>query len=95
MSESAEVRRCRELLRAICERHLSAAAAVTVESLARPAIRLAHGDGPTRSHLGGAAFLDDEAQWPRWHERPLSLVAVIDLADLAGLASDGTVKRTV
>jgi uncharacterized protein YwqG len=88
VTESAEVQRYRELLRAICGRHLAANAAATVESLARPAIRLVHGAGPTRSHLGGAAFLDDEAHWPRWHDRPLSLVAVIDLADLAGLHSD-------
>lgn len=85
---NAEVEALRERLSQICHRRLDPEAAHLVGSLARPAIRLRHTDQPTRSHLGGAALLSDSDQWPRWRGRPLSLVAVIDLAELERFDTD-------
>ena len=82
----------------ICREQLNPEAAAVVESLARPAVRMHHTDDPTRSHLGGGALLVDSNQWPRWNDRPLSLVAVIDLAELSqfdtepGLPSQGVLN---
>lgn len=88
MTGNSEIPRLRAQLNEICARHLSTDAAAALEALTRPAIRLVHNDGPTRSHLGGPALLDDEAQWPHWQGRPLSLLAVIDLSELKDFDSD-------
>lgn len=78
----------REGLAQLSRHHLAPEAATWVESSARPAIDLRHTDRATRSHLGGAARLDNSHEWPRHEGRPLSLVAVLDLAELAPLATD-------
>ena len=88
MTKNVDVARLRQQLADVCARRVPPDVARVVEGLARPAIRLRHSDEPLRSHLGGAALIDDLAQWPRWHGRPLSLVAVIDLAELALFESD-------
>jgi uncharacterized protein YwqG len=88
MTENPEVAKLREQLAETCANRVSPETASVVESVARPAIRLHHVDESSRSYLGGAALLDDPASWPRWHDRPLSLVAVVDLAELARLESD-------
>lgn len=77
-----------ERLAALCRQHLAPEGAALVESSARPAIGLHHTDRPTRSHLGGVALLDDADGWPRRGDRPLSLVAVLDLAELAPFVTD-------
>ena len=72
----------------ICHRHLSPGDADLVTALARPAVRLHHSHVGTRSHLGGAALLELPDQWPWWNDRPLSLVAVLNLEELSPFTSD-------
>jgi uncharacterized protein YwqG len=72
----------------LCADHLQPSGAALVEGFARPAIRLRHSDEPTLSHLGGPAFLTHGAEWPRWGSKPLALLAVIDLEELAGFTAD-------
>jgi uncharacterized protein YwqG len=64
--------------------------AETFIGLARPAIslqRAARGTA-TRGHLGGVAALEQGQQWPIWHGKPLSLLAVLDLDALRGFDCD-------
>lgn len=88
MTDNSEIEVLRERLDAICRRHLSLRGAELVTALARPAIRLHHSHAGTRSHLGGAALLEHPDQWPWWNNRPLSLVAVLDLGELSPFSSD-------
>ncbi|HEV7763092.1 MAG TPA: YwqG family protein [Acidimicrobiales bacterium] len=88
MTDGNDVDALRERLEGICRRHLSPGGVDLVTSLARPAIRLRHADAGTRSHLGGAALLEHPDRWPRRDDRPLALVAVLDLEELSPFASD-------
>jgi uncharacterized protein YwqG len=49
----------------------------------------AHGLVTTRSHLGGRPLLDPDDEWPNHRGHPLSLLAVIDVAEFTPLL-DGT-----
>jgi uncharacterized protein YwqG len=70
--------------------HLSPADADTFLRLAKPAMSLRHtsSETPRGSHLGGAARLGQDQDWPTWREKALSLIAVLDLAELDGFVSD-------
>jgi uncharacterized protein YwqG len=59
-----------------------------LEELGRPAIRLRRSEEAAPSHLGGNALLADGVAWPWWEEKPLSLVAVLNLQDLAPFTTD-------
>lgn len=76
-------------LERVATQHLEPRMVDGILALARPAVWLQHDrsqEGPTGSHLGGAALLDPEGEsWPVANGRPLALLAVIDLADLAEL----------
>lgn len=55
-----------------------------IVALARPALRLIVDEsGTTRSRLGGDPLLPPGSDWPTIKDIPLSLVAVLDLAELA------------
>lgn len=57
-----------------------------VVGLALPAVRLERTVEATgRSRLGGRPILDGGQQWPRWGDRPLSFVALLDVEDFADL----------
>lgn len=75
--------------RAAGAKHLSSGQVDAVLALARPAVHLAP-DEPVgrRSHLGGEPLLQPSVIWPHWDEKPLSLLAVLDLAELAGMEMD-------
>jgi uncharacterized protein YwqG len=88
VTDTNDVDALRERLEGICRRHLSPGGVALVTSLARPAIRLLHADAGTRSHLGGAALLEHPDRWPRRDDRPLALVAVLDLEELSPFTSD-------
>jgi hypothetical protein len=63
--------------------HLTEDVAARVLAHLRPSLRLQHADGgPEVGHLGGPARLDGRP-WPTWRDRPLSVVAGLDLAALA------------
>lgn len=62
--------------------------AAVVDRLARPAVRLYHTEGSAASHLGGPARLPSGSAWPDWGGKPLALLAVLDVEDLAGFATD-------
>ncbi len=93
MRGNTESQALRGRLAEICAQRLPPDAAELVESLARSAIRLRHTDEVASSHLGGVALLDHPDRWPRLNERPLSLVAVVDLAELAPFESDPVLPR--
>ena len=82
-------------LSSLAHEHLSPADADTFLRLARPAISLRHTQPEidTVSHLGGEARLAKDQDWPTRLEEPLSLIAVLDLAELAGFASDLALPR--
>lgn len=84
----------RDRLGQLCAEQLAPDAASLVQQLARPAVHLRHVDEPTRSHLGGLALLDPDSEWPTWGDKPLSLVAVIDLEELVGLVTDVRLPTT-
>lgn len=72
-----------EAVRRAAAEYLSEDVAARVFAQLRPSLRLLHADGgPAVGHLGGGARLDGRA-WPTWRERPLSVVAGLDLAALA------------
>ncbi len=58
----------------------------TVQELCRPSVRLtrlAEGEQPGRSQLGGAPELPGSASWPHREGEPLVLLAQLDLAEVA------------
>jgi uncharacterized protein YwqG len=60
----------------------------------RPAVALASASddnraGPVRSRLGGLPILEPGASWPDYLDKPLSLLAVLDLEEFAPML-DGT-----
>ena len=59
-------------------------------SLLRPAVRLTTARGqPVVARLGGRPRVPDDFEWPVWQDKgPLSFVAEVDLAVLAGLRVD-------
>ncbi|MBO2007615.1 YwqG family protein [Hymenobacter negativus] len=66
----------------------------------RPSIRVLPQAGPAvplpvgASHLGGAPDLPAEAVWPSWEGRPLSFVAQLNLAELAGYEAAAELPKT-
>lgn len=86
--EPAGMEDLRQKLDAVCHRHLRPEAADLVVTLARPAVRLRHSTQEVRSHLGGSAQLARSAEWPTWRDKPLALVAVLDLAEISHLQTD-------
>lgn len=80
-------------LRALGSQHLGQELGERVVSLARPAIRLVPGSGNGSaggpSRLGGNPVLAPGTGWPTWADKPLSLLAVIDLAEVARLDDGG------
>jgi uncharacterized protein YwqG len=56
-----------------------------IMSLARPALRLSSGLPAERSRLGGRPVLPAAMSWPRWGERPLDFLGVIDFGELASV----------
>lgn len=84
----------RDQLEGIARAHLSPADADLLTALARPAVRLDHSDGAPTSHVGGAARLPASLEWPAWTDKPLSLVAVVDLSDIAAFAIDLVLPTT-
>jgi uncharacterized protein YwqG len=78
----------RDDLRGRATEHLPAADAAQFCSLARPAVRLVHGDRQSSTHLGGSAHLGPEQEWPSLDGRALSLLAVLALAHLSEFMLD-------
>ncbi|HEY3262301.1 MAG TPA: YwqG family protein [Pseudonocardiaceae bacterium] len=74
----------REALRRLATHHLNAEVAIRVQRLARPALRLRGTSGASAGHsrLGGDPLLAAGTSWPRWGSRPLSFLALIDLAEV-------------
>ncbi len=74
----------RAQLATIAREELGAAQADAYTALARPAARLvaATPETETRSHFGGRPVLDSKAPWPTWNGKPLSVLLVLDLAQL-------------
>lgn len=73
----------RAALRQLATRYLNAELAMRVQRLARPGLRLrAVADACGRSRLGGEPLLTEGTSWPRWGSRPLSFLALIDLAEV-------------
>jgi uncharacterized protein YwqG len=70
--------------------HLSSSEADAYIRLAKPAVSLRHSASETLrgSHLGGAARLDQDQVWPISRGMALSLIAVLNLAELDGFDSD-------
>src|SRR5918999_1819793 len=56
-----------------------------IMSLARPALRLSSGLSAERCRLGGRPVLPAGTPWPRWGERPLDFLGVIDFGELANV----------
>ena len=54
-----------------------------VEPLSQPAVRITVSEINAQSHFGGAARLPAEFEWPRKGQAPLTLLAQLDLAELA------------
>ncbi|MCO6005154.1 YwqG family protein [Actinoallomurus purpureus] len=72
-------------LRALCVEHLGEHVGTQLAALAEPASALipaTNGSPPGRSRLGGPALLDPGTAWPEYEGYPLSLLAVIDTAQL-------------
>lgn len=78
----------RGLLERLATEHLGAADAARFCELARPAIRLSHGPAPSSTRLGGNAMLDPSEPWPEVNGRPLALLVVLDLEDVASFTVD-------
>jgi hypothetical protein len=74
-----------EQLRAMFGEFFSSRVTEAVMSLARPALRLSSGLPAERSRLGGRPVLPAAARWPRWGERSLDFLGVIDFGELAGV----------
>ncbi|MGO1051476.1 YwqG family protein [Crossiella sp. CA198] len=63
--------------------------------LSRPSIRLLHQEsGAGRSRLGGDPVLPPGTEWPAVRGEPLSLVAVLDLAEVAEFAQVDWLPKT-
>lgn len=77
--------------RALIDEALPPAAAAHVRREVRPAVALSHAAAAPdrRSRLGGAPLLDRDEPWPDYLFKPLSFLALIDLAEFAD-ASAGT-----
>ncbi|MCP3974915.1 MAG: DUF1963 domain-containing protein [bacterium] len=74
----------RDRLVATAKTYLAEGDAIRFAELARPAVALDHAvSGRQRSRLGGDAVLPAGHRWPEWNGRPLSLVCVIDLTEVA------------
>ncbi len=54
-------------------------------ALAKPALSLvpSSGTGEGLTRLGGTPLLPPDASWPRWGDRPLAFLGVVDLSQLA------------
>jgi len=74
----------RTTVRTIAGEMLPSALADQFCDLLKPAARLTHADGGSASHFGGLPVLDG-VDWPRIRNRPLSLLLVLDLGELAGI----------
>jgi Domain of unknown function (DUF1963) len=78
--------------RALAVRHLGEELGNRVADLARPGYRLEllTEDAPTtgRTRFGGSALLDPGTPWPAADDTPLSLLAVLDLAEFTPLPAD-------
>lgn len=87
----------RNLLRALCLEILGDELGERVFSLVRPAIRLVPSTpgAPESTRLGGNPVLPAGTAWPSWREwdRPLSFLALIDLADIARVHPQGPLPR--
>lgn len=85
----------RTALADICRSHLSEDDAALLISLARPAVRLQHTGSATSTHLGGTAQMSSTTAWPsNAQERALSLLCVLDLAELEAFETDAWVSTT-
>ena len=79
----------RSLLADICGSSLESEDAALMISQARPAARLTPTSAATGCHLGGAALLEPATAWPaNAREKPLSLLCVLNLSELASLETD-------
>lgn len=77
-----------ETIERLAREHLPEDEADWLLGQARPAVSLMHTDSDAaRSRLGGPALLEPGVEWPTWRGKPLSLVAVLDLAEMADLDS--------
>lgn len=86
----------REALKRLSVHHLNAELATRIQRLARPALRLRGATGATgstgaagveaagtsHSRLGGDPLLAAGTPWPRWGSKPLSFLALINLAEV-------------
>jgi uncharacterized protein YwqG len=68
---------------------LSPAAAEILLREVRPAVALSHAPTPMAgvTRLGGRPLLDQGTDWPEWHETPLSLIALVDLAEFRTMSA--------
>lgn len=75
-----------EQLQTEVNRYLVTGAADTYVNLALPAVRMDRTESDdARSYFGGLPFLESADQWPIWDSRPLSLVCMLDLEELAAV----------
>ncbi|MEV5572220.1 DUF1963 domain-containing protein [Spirillospora sp. NPDC052269] len=70
-------------LRRLCSKFVADDVARQVFEIAAPAMRIEPG-GSGRSRFGGPGLLDAGVDWPEWNGIPLTLLAVLDLAELPG-----------
>lgn len=78
----------RKRLTSIAHSNLGADDAEVILGLARPAVRLSHGQRGSETHLGGSARLEPGELWPMLDSRALALVVVLDLAELSKFGVD-------
>jgi uncharacterized protein YwqG len=85
-----------EAHRRTIESSLPPAAAARLLAEVRPAIALSHAspEGPVVGRLGGRPLLDPDDDWPDHLDRPLSLLAVLDLALVADLSAGTGLPRS-
>jgi uncharacterized protein YwqG len=85
---AASLSTLREKLRAVTNEYLAADDAARLCALARPAVRLAHGERESETHLGGSARLEPGQEWPSLDGRFLALLVVLDLEEVSRFVVD-------
>ena len=85
---AASLSTLREKLRAVTNEYLAADDAARLCALARPAVRLTHGERESETHLGGSARLEPGQVWPSLDGRSLALLVVLDMEQVSRFVVD-------
>jgi hypothetical protein len=72
-------------LRAMFGEFFASRVTEAIMALVRPALRLSADLPAERSRLGGRPVLPGGTPWPRWGERPLDFLGLIDFGELASV----------